>query len=195
MKQLLATCTIALYITMGTLWAPMASAQDPAMQQIAKTALPAVVRVLAGDRVGTGFVVDAAKGLVATNFHLVEHTTKGDVVFRADKAKKKYPIDGFIDALPGKDLIILHVAVQGKKLEALKLASESPKIGDIAYVFVPDFDQPDERITSGNVSVNRSGRELADIWDSEEGKGFLKTVFCYDGGCAWIQQTAKEKKG
>ena len=148
-----------------------------------------IVEVRVNHGLGGGVVVDAAKGLVATNFHVVSGATKGVVVFSSDKDRKEYAIDGFVAALPGRDLAILHVQAGDKKLTALELAQKLPEQGETVYVFGSSVGLSGT-VARGMVAAIRSSQDLADLWDRKEGKGFFKRVLGYDMGCTWIQHDA-----
>ena len=50
-------------------------------------------------------------------------------------------------------------------------------------------------IAHGTVSAIRTGKELAQMWDRENGKGFFKTNYRYDMDCVWVQHCAPISHG
>ena len=81
-------------------------------QELVAKVDPAVVQVNVGkDSLGSGVVVDAEKGLIATNYHVIEHASEKEVSvsFPADKEKKSYPAEGFVGIMPGKDLALIRI--------------------------------------------------------------------------------------
>jgi S1-C subfamily serine protease len=163
-----------------------AAAMNP-MTSVIKKAMRAIVAVRTDQGLGSGVVVDAAKRLIATNFHVVGGATKGVVVFLADKDGKEYPIDGYVEALRGRDLAIVHVQAGDMKLAALELAPNTPRKGDVIYAMGVSSCSS---VSNGAVTAICSGQDLADLWDRREGKGFFKTVLGYDMDGAWIQHNA-----
>ena len=81
--------------------------------------------------------------------------------------RTEYPIDGFIAALPGKDLAILHIQTGDKKLKSLHLAEKVPEQGEAVYVFGSSVGLSGT-ISHGVVMAIRSGQELADLFDRKD---------------------------
>ncbi len=68
---------------------------------------PSVVTIVNDDKSeGSGFVVDA-KGLIVTNYHVIEGAKRATVTF-ADK--KSFDVEGFLVVYPGKDLAVLQIS-------------------------------------------------------------------------------------
>ena len=93
------------------------------------------VTINGGMSLGSGCVIDATLGLVITNFHVVNGANKCTVAFVADKDTTKdkdsklteYPVNGYIEVQPGKDLALIKVTVpKERKLKALPLAEKPP---------------------------------------------------------------------
>jgi S1-C subfamily serine protease len=107
----------------------------PSADVIFSTAAPSVVQVLIQDSqgrpvgLGSGFVV-GTKGLVATNFHVVEDAHRADVVF-ADKSK--LAVTGVTALDQTADIAILKVAgrVSAGPLELATLGL--PRVGEKVY--------------------------------------------------------------
>ena len=160
------------------------------MQTVAHRARPAIVAVRTERGYSTGFVVDGVKGWVATSFHVVQQATKAEVVFASDRDGKPYSVDGFVKALPGKDLVVLHVRAGGKSLQALKLADKPPEPGDSVYAACGATCGLIGTILSGTATALVSGRELAALCDREEGTGSFDVLVGYDADCTWISDDA-----
>ncbi len=95
-------------------------AQNPEIQKLQE----AVVTIKTGGQKGTGFNIDP-RGLVITNYHVVEEAKFIDVLFSdgPEFTGKKWT------GLPELDLAVIKI--EGKNLPLLKLASDfNPKPGD-----------------------------------------------------------------
>ena len=94
---------------------------------------PSVVRIEAqlpvGSKSGSGLVVDAGGGLIATNQHVVEGARKVTATF-ADGTTRE--MEGFRLHAPEKDLAILQLAKPTGSLTVAPLAVSLPKKGDVA---------------------------------------------------------------
>ena len=172
--------------------AKVADEKPDAVAAVIEKALAAIVEIRTDHSLGSGVVVDAAKGLVATNLHVVGGATKCVVALLSDRYGKQYPVDGFVAALPGRDLAILHVRAGDRKLAALELAPSLPKQGEVVYAMSTSSCTG---VSDGIVTAIRTGQELADLWDRREGKGFFKTVFRYEMDCTWIQHDSPISHG
>ena len=143
---------------------------------------PAIVEVRAGlggkiaDR-GAGFVIDAARGLVATNYHVIAGVEHVAVTFPFDKDKKEYTADGVVALSPGKDLAILYILSGDKKLQALKLAQTVPEL-DEAVVTIA---LPSKVIWNGEVIAICSGKTASELIGGYTGS--------FDSNATWIQST------
>jgi S1-C subfamily serine protease len=167
-----------------------ASATPMSVVAVIRKVNPAIAEVRAGHVLGCGVVIDAAKALVATNLHILSRASKVALLFPSDKTDKEYPVDGFLVALPGRDLVILHVQAGDKKLTALPLASKLPERGETVYGFGTAGNVRPRlmgTIAKGTVTSIRAGRELADLFDRNRGKGHSRTHLPYDPDSVWIQ--------
>jgi S1-C subfamily serine protease len=129
-------------------------------REVAERSLPSVVVVTmqlpAGGRVfqGSGFVV--RKGVVATNFHVIEGATSGYV--QPVGRDMKIPILGVIASDSKRDLVLL--AVPELEAPALDLAdSQAVSVGDKIYV-VGNPNGLEGTFADGIVSARRSMEEL-----------------------------------
>jgi hypothetical protein len=155
---------------------------------------PSVVEVRCDNGLGSGFVVDDKAGLVFTNFHVVNGTKHCMVTFPADKDDKQYPTLGYLEVLPEKDLCLLKIVPGARKLQKLKMAEQLPQPGEPVYTFGSSIGLSGT-VAHGNVAAIRSGKELADLWDRQHGKGAFKSEFRYDMDCVWIQHDAPISHG
>ena len=118
----------------------IACGQDDAQREALITKIdPSVVRVSLGDSLGSGFVVDATRGIIATNYHVIAHAKDAKQVsvrFGGDRQKRDFPCDGYVAILPGKDLALIHVQPTGDwKLQSLRIANSLPSAGATVYTF------------------------------------------------------------
>ena len=137
---------------------------------------------------GSGFVVDD-KGLIATNFHVVQGARKASVKFRDATS---LDITGYVAKNPGRDLIILRVNPK-LPMPILTLSEQLPrKLDSVLASGSPEgFDFT---TSQGAVSAIRSGKEVHDIFlqvQNEDIYGLLK----YDLDATWIQTTAPISHG
>ena len=101
--------------------------------EVAKMAFPSTVLVFIEDRngqplsIGSGFVLDT--GAVVTNLHVIEAGARGYV--KEINSDTRHAIDGFLRADVLHDLAIL--SVPSLSAPKLKLASDSPAVGDTVY--------------------------------------------------------------
>ena len=132
-----------------------ANAKTP--QQIAKKALAATVLLVMQDDsgkplgLGSGFFVDT--NFIATNFHVIEGTTRG--IAKRVGQRTEYTIEGFIERDKKHDLAILQVS--GSNVQPLPLGdSDTVEIGDTVYV-AGNPKGLEGTFSEGNISGIRGG--------------------------------------
>ena len=155
---------------------------------------PAVVQVRQEHSLGGGFVVDAEKGIIATNYHVIEGAKKITIFFPADDREMKHGLqaDGYFAILPGKDLALVHVKLGDRKVTALKLAEKTPEQGDTVYTYGAPIGKL--TIAPGMVMAVRTGQEVSDLMD-RDGKGIYLKTLGYDLDAVWIQHSALMSHG
>jgi len=191
-KFLLASLAAAL------LFAPAVSAQEhfDLAALIAKVK-PSVVLIEVlekGQRLGngSGFVVDT-KGVIATNYHVIEGAKELQVSFPADKDKRVFPVIGFLGVLPGKDMALIMIDPKDKQLAALPLAQNLPAQGERVVAFGAPLGLSDT-VTDGIVSAVRSGEELRGMLKRGEHDSY-KEDLGYEVDVQWIQTSAPISPG
>jgi S1-C subfamily serine protease len=146
----------------------------------------AIVRIRTealGDR-GFGVVVDAATGLVATNYHVIAGATKATVTFASDSDHRPYPVEGLLATMPGKDLALIRIKVGDKKLHALKVAEKAAVKGQAVYAGVP-LGFPGV-LSSGKVADVASGQEVSDLLTKLGSPGYYKAK-SLDPDAVWMR--------
>jgi Do/DeqQ family serine protease len=101
---------------------------------------------------GSGVIVDAARGLVLTNHHVIENADKIDVMLLDNRALEAT----IIGSDPGSDLAVLRIDADG--LEEIELGdSDQLRVGDFVVAIGNPFGFS-HTVTSGIVSgLGRSG--------------------------------------
>ena len=92
---------------------------------------PCVVTIKVRDSQGSGFVIDA-NGTIATNYHVIEGAKEATVIF---PDKSTFPVKGFLAVVPNKDMALLHIETNGKKLPVLSLSAVPPAKGERVFAF------------------------------------------------------------
>jgi S1-C subfamily serine protease len=157
--------------------------------------LPSLVMVRTDSGLVGGFVVDAAKGLVATSCHSLRGSPKKVVVrFLDDKENREYAADGFVAVSQGKDLALLHVKAGDRKLQSLPLADKLPTEDQLVYA-VPTNIYADSPRPEGRVVAVRSGKEASELLAQIWGGDFYRTELRYDLDATWIQSSAALSPG
>jgi S1-C subfamily serine protease len=177
----------------------IARAQDDAQREaLITTVNPSVVRVSLGDSLGSGFVADATRGIIATNYHVIEHAKHAKQVtvrFGGDKEKRDFPCDGFVAILPGKDLALIHVQPTGPwKLRSLRIADGLPSPGATVYTFGSPIGM-EFTVSGGMVSAVRTGQEVSELIGKFAGADYYAKGMHYDIDATWIQITAPISPG
>ena len=117
---------------------------------------PAIVQVVHEDSHGSGFVLDAEKGIIATSYRAIEGAREITITFPADSTRKDhpgdggftilsgktFPADGYFAILPGKDLALIHVNFGDRKITVLKLVEKIPEIGDTIWTYGSPLGEP-----------------------------------------------------
>jgi S1-C subfamily serine protease len=155
----------------------------------------ALIQVVEKNRIlgnGSGFVVDA-KGMIATNFHVVDGAKELIVSFPADKDKKIFRVKGFVGILPGKDMALIMIDPEGKKLTALPIAKQVPNQGEPVVAFGAPLGLSDT-VTDGIVSAVREGAELREMLKRGPRDDY-KDSLGYDLDIHWIQTSAPISPG
>jgi S1-C subfamily serine protease len=97
--------------------------------------------------VGSGFLVDRERKLVITNYHVVEQTSRVDVIFPAyDEGELITQRDYYykhertlayrgrvVSRHPHHDLALIQLEQQPRGVPGLRLAARSPRVGDRLY--------------------------------------------------------------
>ena len=149
--------------------APPASSGSPddEIVNVVKDLLPSVVTVInyaatgQPQSSGSGFVIDAAKGYIITNNHVVEDPRTAaaggsfDVVFSDDKKTSAT----LIGRDPVTDIAVLQVATQGLKAATLANSDNVP-VGALAVAIGSPLGEFQNTVTHGIVSAK--GRRVAE---------------------------------
>ncbi len=139
------------------------------------------------DGIGSGFLIDK-RGLVATNYHVVSHAMKADVLFSDGS---RYGVEGYVALRPDLDLAVLQLNGVPPGAMALDLAAdEGPRqASDVAAVGHPHgyaF-----TVTKGIVSRVLRTPELP-----EQAQAFLKNHLGKETPLVrWIQHDAQIEQG
>ena len=130
---------------------------------------------------GSGVIIDD-RGIILTNFHVVEGSKQLTVTLRSNKLLKGM---GYLAIDPTHDLAVLKVSALDKS-SAMPLAAELPKIGES----VAAFGNPrgfSFTTSEGIVSAIRTGKEIIQSIGSNE--------YRLDPDATWIQTTAPISPG
>jgi hypothetical protein len=183
---------LTLGIVLGPLGASIVWGQaPPTLAPLVTRVDPSVVTItLPNEREGSGFVVDA-KGLVVTNYHVIEGAKHATVTF-ADK--KILVVDGFVAVNVSKDLALLHVQSHNKELPALRLAESLPAKGDRVFAFGAPMGLSGS-VSDGIVAAIRPGHEVRLTLLRLAHRDIYHDVLGYDMDAQWIQTTAPISPG
>ena len=179
-------------IVLGLLGASLAWGQGgPTLAPLVAQVDPSVVTItLPNDREGSGFVV-GPKGLVVTNYHVIEGAKNATVTF-ADK--KILVVDGFVAINISKDLALLHVQSHDKELPALRLAETLPAKGDRVFAFGAPMGLSGS-VSDGIVAAVRPGHEVRMTLLRLAHRDIYHDTLGYDMDAQWIQTTAPISPG
>lgn len=163
----------------------------PTLDQLIESIEPAIVRIdSAGGghtSLGSGFVVDAAAGLVATNYHVISEAVEAVVRFRDGST---YQIAGYAAIDTDDDLAVLQVPGLPPGIASLPLLSDSDPdpLSTVIAVGHPrglEFSPFD-----GKVSRVVTTSELP-----EPSRRLLRETLSQDRDHHWIQHTAQLSAG
>ena len=159
---------------------------DPSLAPLVAQVDPAVVTItLPNEREGSGFVVNA-KGLVVTNYHVIEGTKAATVTF----ADEDFLVDGFVAVNVSRDLALLHVRSHNKELQALRLAESLPAKGDRVFAFGAPMGLSGS-VSDGIVAAIRPGTKIQEkLLLRLAHRDIYRNTLGYDLEAKWIQTTA-----
>ena len=103
---------------------------------------------------GTGFLI-GSKGVVVTNYHLIEGATEGEASLGAAKRK----IEGVLGYDKGQDLALLKTNVEGLEFGALNLAAAVPAAKTVVTA-VGGPQRFADAINEGEIAAAESGEEV-----------------------------------
>jgi S1-C subfamily serine protease len=116
---------------------------------------PCVVTITLDQSEGSGFVVDP-RGVIVTNYHVIEGAKKATVIF-ADK--KSFEVKGYLSIFPNKDLAVLLIDPGDKKLQSLRLADNPPGKGERVFAFGAPMGLSGS-VSDGLVAALRPGEDV-----------------------------------
>lgn len=152
---------------------------------------PSVVTiVLEQNSQGSGFVVDA-KGLIVTNYHVIEGAKSASVTF---PNKQSFPVKGFLAILPTKDLALLQIDPAGQQLPALRMSDSVPAKGERVFAFGAPMGLSGS-VSDGIVAAIRLGTDVRDTLLRLANQDIYQKTLGYDLDAQWIQTTAPISPG
>ncbi|MBI3839532.1 MAG: trypsin-like peptidase domain-containing protein [Planctomycetia bacterium] len=158
--------------------APIAGGAD--LADVVEKVEPAVVRINTGDGIGSGVVVDG-KGLVITNYHVVDQAKEATATFRDGKS---VAVEGYLAADSGRDLALLQLKADKEPYPTIVIAAALPRKGErVAALGAPlgfSFSA-----SEGIVSAVRSGQEVNQVIEAGD-----SSEFSHEPKSTWIQTTA-----
>ncbi len=120
-------------------------------KDIVKSSTPAIVRIEAGDHLGTGFILDGA-GVVATNLHVV--AGMNDIKIKLFTGEV-YAVSTIVGVDLARDLALLRIQ-PNKPLPVLRLGdSDTMTAGDTIYAIGNPLGVFDYSVTNGLISARR----------------------------------------
>jgi len=153
--------------------------------EVVKKIENSVVRIDVDRRkIGSGVVIDD-RGLVLTNFHVVEDGKRVQITMHSGK---KLSAEGFLGADPKYDLALLKTA-KFDDGTAIKLADQLPPIGEK----VAAFGTPEGlsfSTTEGIVSAIRTGKDIIEAMGRA-----IYSALGYAVDATWIQTSAAINHG
>ncbi len=181
-------------LVLGQCFASPSSAQLPGMRTPLESPVarvdPCVVTIKVDAGEGSGFLVDA-KGLIVTNYHVIEGAKTATVVL-ADK--KTLPVEGFVAINQGKDLALLRVQAGATPLPSLLVSQQTPARGERVFAFGAPMGLSGS-VTDGIVAAVRSGAEVADTLRKLAHRDVYRESLHYDLDAQWVQSTAPISPG
>lgn len=100
------------------------SAGKPTQEQLIKQATPSVVRIQGDAGGGTGFVVDAKRGLVVTNAHVIAGHNTSLKAQIGNEESHTTPVQ-VVGVAPCEDLAVVRLVNPGSNLKALPLGTRA----------------------------------------------------------------------
>jgi S1-C subfamily serine protease len=159
--------------------------------EVVKIVEPAVVQIETDEALGSGVVVDD-RGIIVTNFHVIEGAKRANVKFQAKpgtKHEKSFPVKGFLGCEPRWDLTLLKIDPLSEPC-AVKIGPEMPAVGEkVAALGNPDG--LSFSTTEGIVSAIRTGKQISDSGAFRE----LFRALGYDLNSTWIQTSTPISHG
>jgi S1-C subfamily serine protease len=196
--------TLVLGTVLGLIGSSVAWAQSDAERQaIIKKVEHSVAKVIVeGENEGghgSGYVVDDT-GIVITNAHVVKPAKQMKkkfkrvyVTFPADGDHKEYETEGWLDVMPKRDLCLLRIKPEGKKLVPLKLCDKIPTPGDTVFTFGSPLGF-DNTPAFGHITAYRTGTEIANN-PLMGGKEVFEEQQGYSLESTWVQHDAAMSPG
>jgi S1-C subfamily serine protease len=135
---------------------------------------------------GTGFVIDA-RGLIATNYHVIADAVDGRVRFKSGAV---YDIEGYAAVQPADDLAILKLRDPPSNLQVPRLRYEDdpPPLSSVVAIGHP-------RGVAFSLFDGKVSRVLTTAELSVESQRFLERYMNTSADHQWIQHTAKISEG
>jgi S1-C subfamily serine protease len=179
-------------VVLALAWASFVLGQD--VKDVAPLVVkvdPCVVTITVDDQSeGSGFVVDA-KGLIVTNYHVIEGAKSATVIFAN---QNRFRVDGFVAVSPTKDLALLRINPRDKELPSLRLAGTPPAKGERVFAFGAPMGLSGS-VSDGIVAAIRPGLEVRDTLQKLAHRDIYSDALGYDMDAQWIQSTAPISPG
>ncbi len=178
------TCRTLIGTLASIAWLIPGAAVALDLVEVVKLVEPAVVRVDTNRGLGSGVIVDD-RGLVLTNFHVIDGASQVKLTLRSGKTLE---VSGFLAVEPTHDLALLK-SEELHEPHAIGIAVAAPQIGEK----VAAFGNPrgfDFTTSEGIVSAIRSGRKVSESLGPETYR-----ALGYDLLATWIQTTAPISPG
>jgi len=132
--------------------------------------LPGPTFINKNSKIGSGFVIDANKGIIVTNRHVVEESGKYTYKVVTSNGKTLQVLKILQD--PVNDLAFVFVNAQAVKLHALQLGdSDHLELGQTVIAIGTPFGEFPSTVTSGIISGLHRKVDAPDMW------GYNKTYF------------------
>jgi hypothetical protein len=173
-------------------WSALAwgEVREDSQETVARVEQCVVTITLDNKTEGSGFVVDA-KGLIVTNYHVIEGAKSATITF---PDKKKYRADGFLAISPTKDLALLRFQPRDKGLKTLPLAHAAPSKGERVFAFGAPMGLSGS-VSDGIVAALRPGPDVRDTLQKIAKRDVYTDSLGYDLDAEWIQSTAPISPG
>jgi hypothetical protein len=177
---------VALLTFASTTWA----GGDLSKSDLLKKVRPCVAKVCTDGGLGSGYICDAARGLIVTNAHVIKHAKKCWITFPADGDDKKYPTLGWVAVKSVNDLALVKIDPTQRKLRALDLELKFPEKLDEVYAFGSPVGIEDS-VTRGEIAAVRTGKQIDKLF-RELGRPF---DMGYEPDATWIQHSSPISPG